>query len=299
MPTGPEGAGVGGCLQSLLGSGPYPFPMSSLYNIFAVHSGGGLGVLELRTPVDLDRGTHTHDSFEIMLPLSAMPDGRFGRRTLGLEPRMAVPVNSQQEHGSPVPMPACRFLAIQVDNRLMRQVARDMFGSETVTFTNQAFSFDAELRYFLEIYRAESEANRPGHAFMAASIAQLLVAGILRRAPGNRPAAPQRRDGYRHTRIGQAIAYMRDNLDCELTLAEAANAAGLSPFHFIRAFRAETGQTPHEYLVNLRIERACQLLRDTDRSVTDICFLSGFTSPSHFSSTFRRIVGVSPREYRR
>ena len=72
----------------------------------------------------------------------------------------------------------------------------------------------------------------------------------------------------------------------------------MSQAHFIRTFRATFGETPHRYLQRRRVERAMFLLRETDRSVTDICFEVGFGSLGTFSRTFRHIVGESPSEYR-
>ncbi|MET8113258.1 AraC family transcriptional regulator [Streptomyces prasinus] len=77
-----------------------------------------------------------------------------------------------------------------------------------------------------------------------------------------------------------------------------ARVAHVSPAHFTRTFRTTFGETPHRYLQRRRVERAMFLLRETDRSVTDIGFEVGFNSPGTFSRTFRDIVGRSPRAYR-
>ena len=76
-----------------------------------------------------------------------------------------------------------------------------------------------------------------------------------------------------------------------LDVRSVAAAAYLSEAHFTRSFRAAFGETPHRYLQRRRVERAMFLLRDTERSVTDICFDVGFTSLGTFSRTFRDIVG--------
>jgi AraC-like DNA-binding protein len=83
-----------------------------------------------------------------------------------------------------------------------------------------------------------------------------------------------------------------------LGLAELAASVGLSPFHFLRLFKRETGVTPHRFLVQTRIRRAIALLRETSRPVTDIAFDVGFGDLSNFIHAFRREVGVSPRRYR-
>lgn len=84
-----------------------------------------------------------------------------------------------------------------------------------------------------------------------------------------------------------------------LDIPALAKIAQTSESHFIRTFRATFGETPHRYLQRRRVERAMFLLREGDRSVTEICFAVGFTSLGTFSRTFRDIVGESPSGYRR
>ena len=83
-----------------------------------------------------------------------------------------------------------------------------------------------------------------------------------------------------------------------LDVAALARIACVSDAHFIRTFRATFGETPHRYLQRRRVERSMWLLRETDRSVTDVCLDVGFTSLGTFSRTFREIVGETPSGYR-
>jgi AraC-like DNA-binding protein len=83
-----------------------------------------------------------------------------------------------------------------------------------------------------------------------------------------------------------------------LDVAGVAAVAHISPAHFSRTFRAVFGETPHRYLQRRRVERSMFLLRETERSVTDICLDVGFTSLGTFSRTFREIVGEAPSGYR-
>ena len=83
-----------------------------------------------------------------------------------------------------------------------------------------------------------------------------------------------------------------------LTIERLARRAGLSPFHFIRIFRAAFGQTPHQYVRARRIERAKELLVTTPLPVTEICDQIGFHSLGSFSSLFRRLTGETPAAYR-
>ena len=91
-----------------------------------------------------------------------------------------------------------------------------------------------------------------------------------------------------------ADARFADSLD----VPAMAQVAGLSTAHFSREFRRAFGVSPHVYLLTRRLERAAALLRNTDRPVTEICHLVGLSSLGSFTSSFRRIHGSSPTEYR-
>lgn len=84
-----------------------------------------------------------------------------------------------------------------------------------------------------------------------------------------------------------------------LDVRAVAAVAHISEAHFIRTFRGVFGETPHRYLQRRRVERAMFLLRETERSVTDVCFDVGFSSLGTFSRTFHEIVGEAPSAYRR
>ena len=83
-----------------------------------------------------------------------------------------------------------------------------------------------------------------------------------------------------------------------LTVDDLARAAGLSRGHFSREFRSAFGESPHAYLLTRRLERAAAMLRNTDRSVTDICFSVGLQSLGSFTTSFTRTYGLSPSAYR-
>ena len=83
-----------------------------------------------------------------------------------------------------------------------------------------------------------------------------------------------------------------------LAVAALAKAAGLSPAHFSREFRRAFGESPHQYLLTRRLERAATLLRVTDRSVADVCVSVGLQSVGSFTTSFKRMFGLTPTAYR-
>lgn len=99
-------------------------------------------------------------------------------------------------------------------------------------------------------------------------------------------------------RIEEMLAYMNEHFDEQVSVRELADIAMLSPYHFIRVFKKETGFTPHEYLVNIRISTAKYMLKNTRLSIKDICYNTGFSSESAFCSSFKKNTGITPAQYR-
>jgi len=111
------------------------------------------------------------------------------------------------------------------------------------------------------------------------------------------PAIPHGSD--LHERLCRARRYIDECYDLPLDLTEISKQACLSRYHFLRLFRDTFETTPHQYLIQRRIEKAKELLRLRGLSVTDVCFEVGFQSLGSFSSLFRRCVGHAPINYRK
>jgi len=101
-----------------------------------------------------------------------------------------------------------------------------------------------------------------------------------------------------HERLCRARRYIDECYALPLDLAEISKQACLSRYHFLRLFRDTFETTPHQYLIQRRIEKAKELLCSERFSVTDVCFEVGFQSLGSFSSLFRRCVGAAPNNYR-
>jgi AraC family transcriptional regulator len=95
-----------------------------------------------------------------------------------------------------------------------------------------------------------------------------------------------------------ATDYIETRLGDPLSLEAIAAVPAMSPFRFARAFKEATGQSPRQYVIARRIERAKELLYSSDRSVAEIANLIGFSTQSHFTSVFRQRCGTTPKRYR-
>lgn len=127
----------------------------------------------------------------------------------------------------------------------------------------------------------------------AESAAAFLATHLLTRGRHERLPGPE------HAAVRAGIAVMRERLAEPLALADIAAEAHLSVYHFIRVFRAATGETPHRYLTRLRVDRARRLLTTTDLTIGQIAERCGFASPGALSTAFLAQVGVRPSVYRK
>lgn len=97
--------------------------------------------------------------------------------------------------------------------------------------------------------------------------------------------------------IKAAVRHAEKNLQMRISTTDLASVAGMSKANFYRHFKTELGISPHQFLQNLRIRRACDLLRDRKNSISEVCSSSGFNSLSHFIHTFKEQKGITPKSY--
>jgi transcriptional regulator of acetoin/glycerol metabolism len=106
------------------------------------------------------------------------------------------------------------------------------------------------------------------------------------------------RGGLPPAALKRVQTYVKEHLAERVSIEQLAAVAGLSVFHFARAFKHTQGTTPHDYLVDRRIAHACSLLRETDTPLSEIALASGFADQSHFARQFKKRVGIPPKLFR-
>jgi AraC family transcriptional regulator len=146
---------------------------------------------------------------------------------------------------------------------------------------------------------AELASGGPGGPLAAESLANVLAVHLIRHVLT--PRNPVRgRDGRLPRGLLRAVVeYIEEHLDAAPTLEQLAAVARLSPYHFARQFKTATGLPPHQYLILRRVERARQLLQAAaDLSLAEVAVCAGFSDQSQFSYHFKRLVGVTPRQFR-
>jgi AraC family transcriptional regulator len=156
-----------------------------------------------------------------------------------------------------------------------------------------------DLRNLLRLLLKESETGGPCGTLYADSLITALAARLLYAVRSEKASATSRISALPPRPLRRVLEHMRANLSANLDLATLAAETGYSRAHFLRTFRAATGQTPHRYLIELRLEKARALLASRPMPLIDVAAECGFSSHAHLTSAFRSRFGVSPSAYRR
>ncbi len=288
-------------VKKLLGEGPYPFPTEDLNSDgpIEIYSGRGMIILSQKYCLDMPKGTHHHSSYEFLLPLSEMSFTSIENRHVTFDKGKLFPINSEQVHGFYKPTENCHLFAFQIDCDTLNSISLQLCNKGNVTFVNESASLGSEVSSLLKMFMTEARYMQSGIDLILNNITNLIVLNLLRELKNNLPTHISEKNYCERDNINKAINYLRDQYNKNFSLEDIASIANLSPFHFIRIFKSTTGKTPYNYLLDIKIEKAKELLVLKKHTITEICFLCGFNNLEHFSSVFKRKVGLLPSQYRK
>lgn len=183
---------------------------------------------------------------------------------------------------------------------LFDRIVSEMFGKagEALVLRDVSGGRDDQLSHLLELIHGELVAEEEGSGLFVEGLAQSLTVHLIRHyATGDRDT--RNSNALPGAKLRQALRYMEANLQKPFDLSRVAETTRMSAFHFSRLFKKATGLSPSQYFIRQRIEKAKQLVQETDTSVIEIGMAVGYSSPSHFAQVFRRETGLSPTDYRR
>jgi len=147
--------------------------------------------------------------------------------------------------------------------------------------------------------RRELSEGGPGGRLYLEGLAAMLTVHLLRSYGSSERSPIPYRGGLAPRQVRRVLEYIDAHLTDELGLVELAAIAGLSPHHFVEAFKISIGKPPHRFVTEKRVQRALELLRVDDRSIAEIAHVVGFSSQSHLTMNFRRVTGLTPGRFRR
>lgn len=189
-------------------------------------------------------------------------------------------------------------IAAALHPRLLTNALDETAHKRQIELTEHWNVTDPNIMAVLLAMRSDLEAGSPAGRMYGETLANALAIYLLKRYAVNPHVPAVYGGGLPRYRLHRVIDYIHENLSGDLTLAQLAAIAGMSPHYFAELFRQSTGHAPHQYVLLQRINLAKEHLRDPQRSVTDAGLDAGFQNPSHFARMFRKCVGISPSGFR-
>ena len=189
---------------------------------------------------------------------------------------------------------------VYIPDRRLQAAAAQITGGGRVELVGRVGFEDPSAARILELLSREVPNQEPSARLFVDQAIDLLCIHLVRAHSSFAALALEApRGGLADWQLRRVTQYMREHLAEEIGLDELAALVNLSRFHFCTAFRKATGQTPHNWLMILRIEEARRLLETPALAVTDVALAVGYQTPSSFAAAFRKLVGMTPSAYRR
>lgn len=288
-------------LVKLLGIGPYPFPLDQIEDYARYYESEHINLVITKVNISFTAGpqVHSHDSYEFFIPFQSIPNVCCGEKHLFVPKDMILPINPFQEHGPGDKYLKGFFVAVHVESEFMRRVAQSIYGEARMVFTNQPVPLKNELKILIRKFAEEAAKQKTGNKLILECLSTQIAVQFIRDllAVGESESVGKRTS--KRSLDSVVNSFNENDSGRHYSTQSAAREANLSKYHFIRAFRSETGKTPYNYLLDRKINKAKKLLIETDRTITEICFLCGFINHSHFTSTFKKKTSMSPSLFRK
>lgn len=195
-------------------------------------------------------------------------------------------------------------LNVVLPDRLVRRAAADSgLNPDRLEVHDHFCATDPYVRHIGLALGAELDGESLGEQLYAESLAYALAVHLVRKYTSLSDqsgvnAVLEATQRLSPKVLSRVTDYIGDNLDSRLTLSDIADTANLSPFHFSRLFKASTGLTPHQYVIEQRLQRARELLTGTDLPIHEVALQVGFADQSHLGRHMRRRYGVTPKSLR-
>ncbi|MDC0834225.1 AraC family transcriptional regulator [Geitlerinema sp. CS-897] len=191
------------------------------------------------------------------------------------------------------------YLQIRLNAQFLQSVARETFDrdSDRLELIPAFRTRNPQIEVVGMMLLGELQQDTANRLYVD-SLANVLAVHLLRQHATTQPQLPVYEGGLPQHQLRQVLEYIDTDLAADIKLSDLASLLDMSPFHFSRLFKQSVGMSPYQYLIHQRIDRAKQLLTQTDRLITDIALQCGFNSHSHLSKQFRQLTGTTPKAYR-
>ncbi|MDJ0594402.1 MAG: AraC family transcriptional regulator [Pleurocapsa sp. MO_226.B13] len=193
------------------------------------------------------------------------------------------------------------YLQIAISPQFLQQIATETINSDPdrLKLATEFRVRNPQIEQLAMMLRAELYRGSEGIGQLyIESLANALTVNLLRDHAGTKPDIVTYEGGLSDRALVRVTEYINEHLSQGIKLEDLASHIGITQFHFSRLFKKSTGMSPHQYVMQQRIERAKQLLKTADISIADIALDCGFSSQSHLGKYFRQLTGITPKAYR-
>ncbi|WP_017299150.1 helix-turn-helix domain-containing protein [Nodosilinea nodulosa] len=229
--------------------------------------------------------------FQLDWKIDGVAKGRLQRQMLFHGGMTLVPM--QHAHSGAWNQPHEGF-AISLKPELLTRNAAELLAVDQVELLPQKPLYDPFILQVGLALKADLESRRPGGRLYAETMATALAVHLLRNYSAHTHKSVNYLGGLSTTQLKRVIDYINDHLEQELSLEKMAAIAQLSSYHFCRSFKRSMGLTPHQYVIQQRVERAKVLLKDQKMGISEVATACGFSHQSHLNRHFKRLTGVTP-----
>lgn len=190
-----------------------------------------------------------------------------------------------------------KFICMFIEPQKLHELSKAEFNKTDLLFKNNISYLSKDILSLISKFEAECRNKQLGYQFILDCLSIEIVVNMLRELKNNAPGVYELRKYSARKEINLAVDYLWENVNAEFSLNKLCKIANLSPYYFARLFRDNTGKTPYEYYMDIKIRKSIEYFKAGKHSITEICFILGFSSHSHFSSVFKKRVGVTPSEF--
>jgi AraC family transcriptional regulator len=191
------------------------------------------------------------------------------------------------------------FMLLFLYPNYIARIAYESVDPDRVELLTQFEILDPLIHQLGMLFLSELKSQELGSRLYVDSLKTALAVALLRRYSNQKNAIRDYTDGLSKPKLRRALAYINDNLAENLSLQDIAGELEMSHCYFTSLFKQSTGLTAHQYVTKCRVNKAQQLLAQTNLSIIEVAQETGFQSQSHFSRLFRKQTGTNPRAYRK